>query len=177
VLEDDAEHPHLLETVPKRGYRFHCAIEGASEERERPAIVSSPASKQIRGKLLPWRRIWMLLGAAGALVLVALSLRYSRHKRVSPKLSPAIQSIAVFTVGEPLSADAAQEYFSDGLTDELITEPGKDRKPARHLPNFGHSLTRVGIRELLKSAGSCMWMPSWKARWNAWAAGCGSGHS
>lgn len=124
VLEDDAEHPHLLETVPKRGYRFIGAIEGASEERERPAIVSSPASKEIRGKLLPWRRIWMLLGAAGALVLVALSLRYSRHKRVSPKLSPAIQSIAVLPLAN-LSADAAQEYFSDGLTDELITELAK----------------------------------------------------
>jgi len=36
VLEDDAEHPHLLETVPKRGYRFIGAIEGASEEREGP---------------------------------------------------------------------------------------------------------------------------------------------
>jgi len=124
VLEDDAEHPHLLETVPKRGYRFIGAIEGASEERERPAIVSSPACKELRGKLLPWRRIWMLLGAAGALVLVALSLRYARHERVSPKLSPAIQSIAVLPLAN-LSADAAQEYFSDGLTDELITELAK----------------------------------------------------
>jgi len=80
----------------------------------------------------------MLLGAAGALVLVALSLRYARHERVSLKLSPAIQSIAVLPLAN-LSADAAQEYFSDGLTDELITELAKIGACASS-PELRHSL-------------------------------------
>src|SRR6266404_2416021 len=37
ALEDDAEHPRFLETVPKRGYRFIAAINGAT-----PAQIETP---------------------------------------------------------------------------------------------------------------------------------------
>src|SRR3981189_1483315 len=50
VLEDDAEQPHFLETVPKRGYRFIGAIERESKERKASGITEAPASNEIRGR-------------------------------------------------------------------------------------------------------------------------------
>jgi TolB-like protein/DNA-binding winged helix-turn-helix (wHTH) protein/Tfp pilus assembly protein PilF len=125
VLEDDAEHPRFLETVPKRGYRFIGAIEGSSEEREAYGITRAAAGDGTTAKPARARRTWMLMAAAGAVFLVALALRYAGRERAAPKPSTAsFQSIAVLPLAN-LSADAAQEYFSDGLTDELTTELAK----------------------------------------------------
>jgi hypothetical protein len=55
-----------------------------------------------------------LLLSAG---LVALILLLSRP-------SPLIRSVAVLPL-ENLSGDASQDYFSDGMTEELITELGQ----------------------------------------------------
>jgi TolB-like protein len=46
-------------------------------------------------------------------------LLYSRNRA-----SPEIRSIAVLPF-ESLSGDASQDYFADGMTDELITDLGR----------------------------------------------------
>src|SRR5271155_1980359 len=64
---------------------------------------------------------WRLFGFGLALVLVAaLSwILYSRYQA-----SPKIRSLAVLPL-ESLSGDASQDYFADGMTDELITDLGQ----------------------------------------------------
>ena len=42
--------------------------------------------------------------------------------------SPVIRSLAVLPL-ESLSNDASQDYFADGMTDELITDLGQIRQP------------------------------------------------
>ena len=68
-------------------------------------------------RLLVWRLF--VLG----LVLAAMAsfswLLYSRNRT-----SPEIRSIAVLPF-ESLSGDASQDYFADGMTDELITDLGQ----------------------------------------------------
>jgi len=74
------------------------------------------------------RRKW-ILAIAGASVLALLTVvimnvagwrsRFFHHSG-----SPTIQSLAVLPL-ENLTGDASQEYFSDGMTDELITELSK----------------------------------------------------
>ena len=73
ALDDDANNPRFIETVPRRGYRFISAV-GLHDSQN-------------------------LLGEWS---------------------SPRIQSLVVLPL-ENLSNDPEQEYFADGMTDQLIT--------------------------------------------------------
>jgi TolB-like protein/Tfp pilus assembly protein PilF len=70
ALSESAEHPHFIETLPKRGYRFLAAVSEAPPSRERTSV------KRSRLVVLPFVN---------------------------------------------LSSDSAEEYFSDAMTDEVIT--------------------------------------------------------
>ena len=127
ALRDTTEQPRFIETVPKRGYRFIAAVR---EMGKRFAQVAVPA----RGGTVPstiqsFRRFRPAVWAAFAamLVLVAGAATYVYLPRIGRAASgdfPAIHSLAVLPL-ENLSGDKEQEYFADGMTDELITELGK----------------------------------------------------
>lgn len=67
------------------------------------------------------------IGGAAALVLLALALAIARWKLPSSVSSPSgnaphpIRSIAILPL-DNFSGDPAQEYFADGMTDELTTD-------------------------------------------------------
>jgi TolB-like protein/DNA-binding winged helix-turn-helix (wHTH) protein/Flp pilus assembly protein TadD len=65
--------------------------------------------------------LWRLFGFGLVLVVVA-SFSWILHSR--NQVSPEIRSIAVLPF-ESLSGDASQDYFADGMTDELITDLGQ----------------------------------------------------
>jgi TolB-like protein/DNA-binding winged helix-turn-helix (wHTH) protein/Flp pilus assembly protein TadD len=67
----------------------------------------------------PRALLWRLFAFGLVLVAVASWLLYSRNQA-----SPQIRSIAVLPF-ESLSGDASQDYFADGMTDELITDLGQ----------------------------------------------------
>ncbi len=122
VLEDDAEHPRFLETLPKRGYRFVAEVEAVDAPTLPVASSPSPPIGEARKQRpLDWK--WLVLGGACALALVFVWVKY-RTVKPSAETAKPIQSIAVLPLAN-LSADPSQEYFSDGLTDELITELAK----------------------------------------------------
>ena len=64
---------------------------------------------------------WRLFGVGLALVLAA-SLSWVLYPR--NQAFPKIRSLAVLPL-ESLSGDASQDYFADGMTDELITDLGQ----------------------------------------------------
>jgi TolB-like protein/DNA-binding winged helix-turn-helix (wHTH) protein/tetratricopeptide (TPR) repeat protein len=127
ALRDTTEQPKFIETVPKRGYRFIAAV----RQMDKQAVQGTAAA---RGGILPSMiqefrslrpAVWAALAAV--LVLVAATAAYVYLPRVSRTASgdsPAIHSLAVLPL-ENLSGDKEQEYFADGMTDELITELGK----------------------------------------------------
>ncbi|MBI3476959.1 MAG: winged helix-turn-helix domain-containing protein [Acidobacteria bacterium] len=125
VLEDDPEQPRFLETVPKRGYRFIATTanvaepETVSEESAVDEGASSGGAVKSRGP----QKMWTAATVFAILAVTALGVRYGVGKKDVPTSIP-IHSIAVLPLVN-LSADPAQEYFSDGLTDELITELAK----------------------------------------------------
>jgi TolB-like protein/DNA-binding winged helix-turn-helix (wHTH) protein len=121
VLHDDADHPRFLETLPKRGYRFTAPVKSHPPLSE----VAAPAAVSPRTPS-PKRRA-LRYGLAGLAVGVVVALFLAWHWGLFRQLRsralrlPRIESLAVLPLRN-LSRDPEQEYFSDGMTDELITE-------------------------------------------------------
>jgi TolB-like protein/DNA-binding winged helix-turn-helix (wHTH) protein/Tfp pilus assembly protein PilF len=132
ALEDSAENPRFIETLPKRGYRFIADVSvvdtDARPKQQEPMAgdlpVTDPGHK-IQGvglavssqrRLLPMG--WVIVAMALVLSLAILSVWLFRSRTPGPT---GISSIAVLPL-ENLSGDASQNYFADGMTDELITD-------------------------------------------------------
>jgi TolB-like protein/DNA-binding winged helix-turn-helix (wHTH) protein/Tfp pilus assembly protein PilF len=124
ALCDSAESPRYVETLARRGYRFIAPVDSGNVlpiPTERPRLVASPPAQR--------RQSWIILGAVSALVLFVASLswlawrHFKRHTASSPHTSE-IRTLAVLPL-ENLSHDPEQEYFADGMADELVTQLGQ----------------------------------------------------
>ncbi len=137
ALEDSAENPRFIETLPKRGYRFiaNVSVLDADARPKMPESVAGdlPGSQEKKTEpghtlqgtglaVAPKRRLWPTRGVIVALACVLslsiLSVWLFRSRGHAPA---GIRSLAVLPL-ENLSGDASQNYFADGMTDELITD-------------------------------------------------------
>jgi TolB-like protein/DNA-binding winged helix-turn-helix (wHTH) protein/Tfp pilus assembly protein PilF len=132
ALGDSAENPRFIETLPKRGYRFiaDVSVFDADARPKKLESVAGDPSDTVPGNTLqgaglalaPKRRRWLTRGLIVAVALVLswaiLSVWLFRSRAPAPT---GIRSIAVLPL-ENLSGDASQNYFADGMTDELITD-------------------------------------------------------
>ncbi|MGB8541499.1 MAG: tetratricopeptide repeat protein [Candidatus Acidiferrales bacterium] len=128
ALGDSAESPRFVETVARRGYRFLAEVKGAHgmpvrselgppvhpSTGTRPSLPLESDTRKNQVPSLTWK-----ISVAVLLVLIAALAAWRFHFRNSS--SPSIRSLAVLPL-ESLSADATQDYFADGMTDELITD-------------------------------------------------------
>jgi len=118
ALDDDADSPHFIETLPRHGYRFIGAVNGA----ERTSVVTAKPTRRLRSLIFP--AAFGLLAVIGiTVVLLGLNVQGWRG-RLLGRAKPNIQALAVLPLAD-LSGDPEQEYFADGLTEELVTELGK----------------------------------------------------
>jgi TolB-like protein/DNA-binding winged helix-turn-helix (wHTH) protein/Flp pilus assembly protein TadD len=134
ALGDSAESPRFVETVARRGYRFLAEVkvsDAAPVRSPELATQADPATKlQERPDLLGQRAALTRLPPSVAwkisafvlLLLIASFVTWKVHSWNRP--SPAIRSLAVLPF-ESLSSDASQDYFADGMTDELISDLGQ----------------------------------------------------
>jgi TolB-like protein/DNA-binding winged helix-turn-helix (wHTH) protein len=129
VFRDDAREPRIIQTIPKRGYRLVASLEpiyfGSAGDNTTPAgapvpngAADGPAIIRRRLKWIPW--------AIGGVALFGMAVLISPARKKLPWISegdvvPPIRSIAVLPLRN-LSADPAQEYFSEGMTDALTTD-------------------------------------------------------
>jgi TolB-like protein/DNA-binding winged helix-turn-helix (wHTH) protein len=123
ALDDDAESPHFIETLPRLGYRFIGSLNGSGE-------VPAEEAKTIRstGTLLRLPALVALGVLAVVAALVGLNVRGWRDRRFIQPPKPQIQALAVLPLTN-LSGDPEQEYFADGMTEALITELGRVGSP------------------------------------------------
>src|SRR5581483_472507 len=120
ALGDTAEAPHYIETLPRRGYRFIASLNGSSLPPHTPAqIAALPnvalGSGSIRSRII----VSCFLVAALALAFYALHRRAENARRSAAKIMLAVLPF------ENISGNPEQEYFSEGLTDEIITGLGR----------------------------------------------------
>jgi TolB-like protein/DNA-binding winged helix-turn-helix (wHTH) protein/Flp pilus assembly protein TadD len=134
ALNDSADNPRFVETLPRRGYRFLAPVESVRSDEGMPAIaeitpdspvsaLEEPPLSEDNHKLDPAH--WLLTSRKSAfalLLILALLAAWMLRPKNSP--SPVVRSLAVLPL-ENLSGDPSQDYFSDGMTDELITELGQ----------------------------------------------------
>ena len=125
ALDDDARHPRYIATIPKRGYRLlPGAVQPPDPELPGGLQLSAPA---LLSESRPWpSRSWMLKIGLLAAILVAISVTVLVRQRQAPEsdaLVPRgsdIPSLAVLPFSN-LGGDRDQQYFIDGLTEDLIT--------------------------------------------------------
>jgi TolB-like protein/DNA-binding winged helix-turn-helix (wHTH) protein/Flp pilus assembly protein TadD len=132
ALGDSAENSRFIETIGRRGYRFlaDVAVFESSDKQLKtaPEALTLPGDAGPNGftqigslkTRSPPSLAW-LLGFGLALVLGAAFLGVLFPRDHS---SPKIRSLAVLPL-ENLSGDASQDYFAEGMTDDLITQLGQ----------------------------------------------------
>jgi TolB-like protein/DNA-binding winged helix-turn-helix (wHTH) protein len=149
LLRDDPDSPQFIQTVIGMGYRFIAPVTPVQEpasEAVRPgaevevagtepvqakqvvsaeALAGAPALPSPKSRYL----VWIGLGALAALLIAVPIATVGAHslgeRLLHRDAQPVISSLAVLPL-DNLSGDSAQDYFADGMTDELITMLAKD---------------------------------------------------
>jgi TolB-like protein/DNA-binding winged helix-turn-helix (wHTH) protein/Flp pilus assembly protein TadD len=134
ALSDSVESPRFVETVARRGYRFLAEVKvvdtAPARSPERATLPLPVAEAGDRGDLagkpaMPKHFLSSLTWKISAFVLLLLVVSLSAWKVHSwNRPSLVIRSLAVLPL-ESLSNDASQDYFADGMTDELISDLGQ----------------------------------------------------
>ncbi len=138
VLGDAPDNPRFIQTVPRKGYRFIAPVH-EDDDQCLPApvyeevsagngaltfgTVPNPVTKPSRRTRPGISRIFTLVAGSAVLLLlgaaIATLIRYKEGLNDNVSRSRRISSIVVLPM-KNLSGDSSQEYFADGMTDELI---------------------------------------------------------
>ena len=133
ALGDSAQDARYIATVPGRGYRFAQKVKQVGAEEDALVIETHSQSQVVFKETSPgmissltWgdrriRALGLVLGMAVVLVAGYLAWRASRPAAGSanPRMMLAVLPF------QNLTGDPEQEYFADGLTEELITKLGR----------------------------------------------------
>ena len=151
VLGDSADEPQFIETVPRIGYRFIGEVgqeeinEAASRNvvgapsvtdagtktstrslaahEERAATTAKTAGTSPSTSLWRSRGFWLTV-VASAVAIVLVAYLWSVQPWQKPAAAGKRSMVAVLPF-ENLTGDPAQDYFSDGLTEEMIDHLGR----------------------------------------------------
>lgn len=124
ALGDDRRDPHYIETVSKKGYRLVADVR--PRRASEATAAAAPAAVNPAGDLYKSSRqrlplIAVALGLAVALVIGFVLLAPRNPVDESTDIASTKPAIVVLPF-KNLSDDPKQEYFSDGITDDLITD-------------------------------------------------------
>ena len=116
ALDDSVESPRYVETRARKGYRWIAPVLGAPT-----AVRDGDSTPGPEPTMRPrWRRraTWLVLAGAIAVAAIFGASNLWRSQSVTGKVMLAVLPF------QNLSGDALQEYFADGMTEEMITQLG-----------------------------------------------------
>jgi len=175
ALGDDSRHPQYIETVSKKGYRLIVSVRQAAEgeadhqdsSKEQELTAGADLFIIARSPTLNLTRKLVAIGVAFAAVFLLWQFvpqtsdtpgqstvsTSADSKSLNADVTTKIPSIVVLPF-KNLSNDSQQEYFSDGITDDIITDLSKvttlrviARQSAYHYKDLNASLDDIA-REL-----------------------------
>ena len=118
ALDDDADTPRYIETLPRRGYRF---IMPMGELPKVVSVQSSTATVPPSGlRFVSWRAAMFLIVLLTIGIVMAVVNPGGWRERMLDSSRP-VRTIAVLPL-QNLSGDSAQDYFADGMTEALTTD-------------------------------------------------------
>ncbi len=124
ALGDDAETPHFVETLPRRGYRFIATTEAIQPAGGPAADVPCAQSSRPRR----WRRFALRAGLLVALVVAVVTSGWTRAGRAVGGPDAATGQFPVVRIAvlpfEPIGSTGGLP-LAEGLTEELIAETGR----------------------------------------------------
>ena len=122
VLGDSPDGRKYIETIPKRGYRFVAAVQEDPEATAPYSTVQDSEQAQTTVHFGQKRSLWMWPLALAVLAVTGILI--ARHFWPPRNPSPQRAMLAVLPFIN-LSGDAHEDYFADGLTEEMIAQLGQ----------------------------------------------------
>lgn len=146
ALGDNSRKPQFIETISKKGYRL---IAPVSQETSKTERILSPLITHNRNKLVS-AGVWLAV-TIGLVFILIIGLKTS----IQPNTISTKESSIVVLPFKNLSDDPQQEYFSDGITDDLITDLSRVdsvRVIARQT-SYHYKHNRVGLEDIAHQLG------------------------
>lgn len=121
VLGDTADGRPYIETISRRGYRFVADVQEDGQAVATPPVTTpleSETAVHSGQQRIPW--LWVL-------VLLAVALGgYFGSRRFWPRPRASTQKVMLAVLPfVNLSGDVNQDYFADGLTEEMTAQLGQ----------------------------------------------------
>jgi len=149
-LGDSAEAPQFVETLPRRGYRFIAEVRRPNRPDRTPPPTELTFATQANRRI---GRLRLTAGLIGFAILSTGTLYLAGPRIWGRHLHVERVKLAVLPF-ENLSGQPEEDYLSDGLTDELITQLGGlepahlgviARTSAMQYKRSGKSARQVGL--------------------------------
>jgi TolB-like protein/DNA-binding winged helix-turn-helix (wHTH) protein/Tfp pilus assembly protein PilF len=123
VLNDSAGNPRFIETVGSRGYRFLADVKRISSgppSSQLPKQLTPEVPKIAATTSLPRQDLWKVVAGTALILSIFLAGYFQWASKTSKSSAPVTRVMVAVLPFQNLTGDPAQDYFSDGLTEEMI---------------------------------------------------------
>ena len=147
ALDDAADMPKFIETLPRHGYRFMAPVifsngllasqietpEGGHEAHGMAQDLITedpPATDRLERTDRRWRRTGIItVVSVTVMLLLAIGLNWGRLRRllILAQPVPQVPTLAILPF-DSLSNDLAQNFLAESMTEQLITELGQNQR-------------------------------------------------
>lgn len=146
-LGDDSHNPQYIETIPKVGYRL------IADVHEIEPINNNQIAEVGKSTLSGPSRMWLYFAALVLLTVAAFVLVNSEFfEKTSVTAYPQAESYSIAVLPfKNINKDSSEEYFTDGITTDIITELSRirslkviGRTTVFTYQNQSHNITEIG---------------------------------